>query len=66
MAAPLTPASSADSPIAVPVWAWLAAVVALLGVYLLSMENGAFLGHAAENLHEFFHDGRHFIGVPCH
>jgi hypothetical protein len=55
-----------DERIAVPAWAWLLAVGAVLGAYLLTMENGALLGHTAENLHEFFHDARHFAGVPCH
>jgi hypothetical protein len=64
-AAPLTP-SAADAPISVPVWAWVLAAAALFVVYLMTMENGALLGHAAENAHEFFHDARHFVGVPCH
>ena len=53
-------------PISVPLWAWLAAVVALLGVYTLTMENGLALAQGAERLHELFHDARHFVGVPCH
>jgi hypothetical protein len=65
MAAPLTP-STADAPISVPVWAWILAAAAVFVVYLMTMENGALLGHAAENAHEFFHDARHFVGVPCH
>jgi hypothetical protein len=64
MATPLSPA--AESPVSVPVWAWLAVALAVFAAYLMTMENGALLGHTAENVHEFFHDARHFIGVPCH
>jgi hypothetical protein len=66
MAAPLTPSASTEPAISVPLWAWLAATAAVFLAYLMAMENGALLGHTAEQLHEFFHDGRHFIGVPCH
>ena len=47
-------------------WAWLATVLALATLYFLVLENGAVLGAGAETLHELFHDGRHFLGVPCH
>jgi hypothetical protein len=52
--------------IAVPVWAWLVAALALVSVYALTMENGATLQAGATFLHELFHDGRHLLGVPCH
>jgi hypothetical protein len=64
MAAPIAP--TAETAIAVPLWAWLAAVAAVFVAYILTMENGALLGHTAENVHEFFHDARHFVGIPCH
>jgi uncharacterized membrane protein YobD (UPF0266 family) len=50
----------------VPVWTWLVVALALLAVYAVTMENGAVLAKSAGTLHEFFHDARHFIGVPCH
>ncbi len=50
----------------VPGWAWLVLALALATVYLLTMENGATLRASATVLHELFHDGRHFLGVPCH
>ncbi len=53
-------------PIRVPAAAWMAATVATFWVYLMLQENGALLSHAWEHLHEFFHDGRHVLGVPCH
>ena len=52
--------------IAVPAWAWLVLALALATVYALTMENGATLRAGATVLHELFHDGRHFLGVPCH
>jgi hypothetical protein len=53
-------------PLHVPVWAWLTTALAVLAVYALTMENGGLVAAQAENLHEFFHDARHFVGVPCH
>ncbi len=50
----------------VPVWAWAVVMVAASVVYFVTMENGVALGSAANTLHEFFHDGRHFSGIPCH
>ena len=50
----------------VPIWAWMAVALALLAVYFVTMENGATLSRGAHTVHEFFHDGRHFFGLPCH
>ncbi len=50
----------------VPKWAWGVVLLAALVVYFVTMENGAALGSTAAVVHEFFHDGRHFSGVPCH
>ena len=52
--------------IAIPAWAWLVLALALATVYALTMENGATLQAGASYLHEFFHDARHMLGVPCH
>ncbi len=52
--------------IAIPAWAWLVLALALMAVYALTLENGTTLKAGATVLHEFFHDGRHFLGVPCH
>ena len=49
-----------------PVWAWALVAVAAVVSYFVMLENGVVLSHVAETLHEFFHDGRHFAGVPCH
>ena len=50
----------------VPVWAWALVALAAVVSYFVMLENGVVLSQAAETLHEFFHDGRHFLGVPCH
>lgn len=50
----------------VPLWAWLVAAMAVVALYALTLENGLVLRAGATTLHELFHDGRHFIGVPCH
>ena len=52
--------------IALPAWAWLVLALALATVYALTMESGATLQAGATVMHELFHDGRHFLGVPCH
>jgi hypothetical protein len=50
----------------------VAALVAL-GLYLLAIDQGLALPLLQEKLalsqslvHEFLHDGRHVLGVPCH
>lgn len=53
-------------PIRIPAWTWLLVAFLVLAVYAVTIENGALLSQHAERLHEFFHDARHFIGVPCH
>ena len=52
--------------IEVPAWSWLVVALAALAVYVLAMDNGAVLAGAATNVHELFHDARHFLAVPCH
>jgi hypothetical protein len=60
-------AENATGGIAAPSWAWALAAIALFAVYFMLQENGALLSAgAAEFLHEFTHDGRHALGVPCH
>ena len=53
-------------PIRVPYVAWAFVALALFLAYLVFQENGALLETSWERLHEFFHDGRHALGVPCH
>lgn len=55
------------TPIRVPLLAWVALAAAVVIVYLLLQENGQVLTSSVANyLHEFTHDGRHALGVPCH
>ena len=56
-----------------PLWSWLLAASLLLLLFALLSASGGLLtpllGHtagAADYLHEFAHDGRHLLGVPCH
>ena len=52
--------------IAVPAWAWALVLLALFGLYLIAQDNGAVLSPMGETAHEFFHDARHSLGMPCH
>jgi hypothetical protein len=54
----------------IPGWA-LAALfaVAILALWLVTFDNGQLTGILSRGdlfFHEFFHDGRHIVGVPCH
>lgn len=60
-------------PSAMPPWSWPVAVLLLAALFLLLSASGALLtpllGQAAgvaDYLHEFAHDGRHLLAVPCH
>ncbi|BBL81127.1 hypothetical protein Rxycam_02668 [Rubrobacter xylanophilus DSM 9941] len=56
-----------------PAWGWPALVLLLLVFFLAMSASGdllaPYLGRlagATDYLHEFAHDGRHLLGVPCH
>lgn len=53
------------APIDIPRWSWMVLAVALLGSYLMLQENGWLTSHWMV-IHEFFHDSRHALGMPCH
>jgi hypothetical protein len=60
-------------PAPLPLWSWLALALLLVALFMLLSASGALLapllGQAASPfnyLHEFVHDGRHLLGVPCH
>lgn len=60
-------------PSTLPLWSWPALALLVLALFLLLSASGALLapllGQAAgpfDYLHEFAHDGRHLLGVPCH
>jgi type VI protein secretion system component VasF len=57
----------------VPVWGWVAVGVLLAVVYAVGYDQGMLLepifgklSTVNNYLHEFFHDGRHLLGFPCH
>jgi hypothetical protein len=57
----------------VPAWTWLAVGMLVAFVYSVGFDQGLLLrpvmGKLAQTsnyLHEFFHDGRHLLGFPCH
>jgi hypothetical protein len=58
-------------PIPIPIadiapWALFATVVALILLYFVSTEQGAFAMFEGMYVHEYVHDGRHLLGFPCH
>jgi hypothetical protein len=58
--------SAARAPITVPTWAWALTLLTLFALYLIAQDNGAVLASMGETAHEFFHDARHSLGMPCH
>ena len=58
---------------ALPLWSLMVLALLLLALFVLLSASGdlllPLLGRAAgpfDYLHEFAHDGRHLLGVPCH
>jgi hypothetical protein len=45
-------------------WGWVPAVL-LLVMYLIASDQGE-LSRMGSLIHEFMHDGRHLLAVPCH
>ena len=64
--------TTAVTPVVIPlsrsaVWLIGTAVLALLAYYFIGIDQGAVsLFGADEHVHELVHDGRHFLGFPCH
>jgi hypothetical protein len=57
----------------VPLWSWLTVGLLLAMLFMLLMASGELLfpllAQAAgmfDYAHEFAHDGRHLLAVPCH
>ena len=68
--ATLNPKSVAE-PVAIPVrqilpWAIFGGLLALLAIYFVGAEQGATSIVSGMYIHEFVHDGRHFMAFPCH
>ena len=57
-------------PIAIPVreiLPWLVfAVLLMMMIYFVGVEEGATSIFPGMYVHEFVHDGRHLLGFPCH
>lgn len=47
-------------------WAVFAAAILLTLLYLVGLDQGATSVFSGQLLHEFMHDGRHLLGLPCH
>lgn len=49
------------------VWLSLTALLALVVLYFVGLDQGAtsVFGHSTY-VHEFLHDARHLLGFPCH
>jgi len=61
------PVGTAHIPLAdIALWAVFAAIVALILLYFVSTEQGAFALFDGMYVHEYVHDGRHLLGFPCH
>lgn len=73
MAADTTTTAAVDPGVVVtpiPGWALVTLLaVAGLALWLVTFDSGqltSFLARGDLFFHEFFHDGRHLLGVPCH
>jgi len=47
-------------------WAVFGGLLALLLLYFVTTEQGALSLLSGSFVHEFVHDGRHLLGLPCH
>lgn len=61
----------APTPVRIPLreilpWAIFVGVLGLLLLYFVGAEQGATAIISGQYVHEFVHDGRHLLGVPCH
>ena len=65
---PFPHAREAEKPAAIagPGWAWALVAYALVVLYVVLQDNGLALVLSADVVHDFFHDARHALGVPCH
>lgn len=64
-------AATVAEPVVVPVrdilpWAIFMGLLALVAIYFVGAEQGATSIIPGMYIHEFVHDGRHFLAFPCH
>ena len=60
-----------DQPAVIPIrevlpWAIFGALLLMLAIYFVGVEEGATSIVPGMYVHEFVHDGRHLLGFPCH
>ena len=60
-----TGTSTAPFAIRIPMLAWIGVAVALLWI-AYAFAGVHILPNTWNHLHEFLHDGRHLLGIPCH
>ncbi|MEU9106790.1 CbtB-domain containing protein [Streptomyces xanthophaeus] len=66
-AVPTTPVAVAPISLsALAPWAVFVAVLTLVLLYFVGVEQGATAVFEGETIHEWLHDGRHLLGFPCH
>jgi hypothetical protein len=68
---PAPKATPVVAPTPIPVrdilpWLTFAALLAVIFVYFIGVEEGALSIFSGMRVHEFVHDGRHLLGFPCH
>ena len=47
-------------------WALFFGLLAVLAIFFVSADQGAFSIPSGNAIHEWVHDGRHLLGYPCH
>ena len=67
MTYPLAP----SRPVAIPIrdalpWAIFGGLLMFMMLYFVGAEQGVASIFPGTYVHEFVHDGRHLVGVPCH
>lgn len=64
--------TTASTPLVLPLspttfWLFGTALLALAAYYFIGVDQGMLSVFGNDtHLHEFVHDGRHFLGFPCH
>lgn len=71
MAQAVAAPTASQIPLSIPLravlpWAVLAGAILLTLLYLVGLDQGATSVFSGQVLHEFMHDGRHLLSVPCH
>jgi hypothetical protein len=68
----LSQPTAATTPLVIPAsravfWLVGTALLALAVYYFIGVDQGALSVFGSDtHIHEFVHDGRHFLGFPCH